>query len=52
VGLDLSKKKKSEDGESFARIVVPDMYEAWRKVSGNEFWDGEPVAVNEYPVYA
>jgi hypothetical protein len=52
VGLDLSRKRKSEDGESFAWIVVPDMYEAWRKVQGNEFWDGEPVAVNEYPVYA
>ena len=51
VGLDLSRKRKGKEGESFAWIVVPDMYEAWRRVKGNGFWDGEPVKVNEYPVY-
>jgi len=51
VGLDLSRKRKGREGESFAWIVVPDMYESWRKVKGNGFWDGERVKVNEYPVY-
>lgn len=51
VGLDLSRKRKGKNGESFSWIVVPDMYEAWRKVKGNGFRDGEPAKVIDYPVY-
>jgi len=52
VGLDLSRKRPGRDGESFSWIVVPDLYDAWRKVKGNGFWDGEGITVDAYPVYA
>lgn len=39
VGVHLAQKRKSKEGESFAWLVVPDLFETWKIVQENNFND-------------
>jgi len=41
VGIHASKRSEGNLGESFAWIVVPDVFAAWKRVERNGFMDGE-----------
>ena len=43
VGINSARRQKSKQGESFAWLVIPDLFEALRKVEENNFNDGDSV---------
>ena len=51
VGITSAKKRRDKEGESFAWIIIPELYKTWTEVQKNGFVDREPVEV-EKPVEA
>jgi hypothetical protein len=42
VGIEAGKRKDKE-GESFAWIIVPELFEAWKRVEENDYSDGDTI---------
>jgi hypothetical protein len=41
VGIDIERLRRGIEGQSFAWILVPDLFDAWRQVQKNGFVDGK-----------